>query len=846
MVISALAFVSGISILFQLSVLPAASYLWLLLLALIVAFALLVLVKRRSMQPATGYFASISPVCRQFVSSPAGIAITFLLAGFVYAWLYTHMLVRQRLPDNLFNRDVLIQGEVVAAPEHDGRRMRFLFRVSQVEAPEIDAQSKTQLESPRRAQLETRDSPAELSATNNAVAGLQSLVRLNWYGDDSPSLRDGDRLQLVVKLRKPSGFLNPGGFDYEKWLFQHRIVATGYVRDSDKALASWQHNHALQRGAGSFSFASARAWLTERVRMAAAEHSQRGVMLALAVGDRSDIDADQWQRFITTGTNHLLAISGLHITLVATAAGLLFRLLWLQSKLLHRIPRQTLVICAASAAAFIYAAMAGFAIPTQRALIMFMVLAVFVLTQRHHKRLTALSVALILVTIWNPLSVLSAGFWMSFCAVAILYLIYSSAPREGFKPKLLALLRGHLLITLGLYPATVLLFQQASLVSPIANFISVPLIGLVVTPAVFICTLVATVSVRFAAILLAPVDWLLNVMSAYLGVIATLPLAIVSTGKVTLPVLLMVIIGVLLAIMPGKAGIRWLLLPLITPLVFARSGSPDAGSYRVTFLDVGQGSAVVVRTATRVLVYDTGAQFSTSFNAADAVIIPYLRSQRIDKLDAVVVSHSDNDHSGGVDELIAEIAVDQLWHSQPLATFINPAPAVDSHWCESGVAWHWDNVHFEFLHPPANFNGSDNNLSCVLRITAASGERTVLTGDIEQEAEQMLLSSIGQVELLMAPHHGSLTSSSADFLHVTRPKYVVYTVGYNNRFGFPRPEVAQRYQAAGALQISTAASGATTFAVGNGAIEMRRYRVDRQKIWHREADDVFAMTATLP
>ena len=817
MVVNSLALVAGISLLFRFTALPTSGHVVLLVSGSLLTLALLYFLIQR---PAKHGWCTIGPQPQSITSG--FIPFVFVLIGFVYSWFYTQLLMQQRLPDTVFNRDITIHGRVAGSSERDGRRLRFLFRVTQVDA----ATSGT------------------LSADDH-LSGLRSLVRLNWYGDDSPMLRDGDRLQLVVKLRQPSGFLNPGGFDYEKWLFQNHIMATGYVREADKARASWSHHRSLQQSHLRPSFASIRAWLTERIRLAASGYQQHGVILALAVGDRTDIEPGQWQRFIATGTNHLLAISGLHITLVATAAGLLFRLLWLQSKLLRRFRRQSVVITAALVGAFVYSAMAGFSIPTQRALIMYVVLAVFILAQRHHKRLAALSIALVAVTLWNPLSVLSAGFWMSFCAVAILYLVYSSAPRQGFWQKLSGVLRGHLFITLGLYPATVLLFQQASLVAPVANFVCVPLVGLVITPAVFLSALTSTVSVELAALLLYPVDWLLGVMSAYLGFLATLPLAIVSTGQVSIPILSLVVVAVLLAIMPYRPGVRWLLVPLLLPLIFSRSDNPEAGSYRVTFLDVGQGSAVIVRTANRVLVYDTGAQFSASFNAADAVIIPYLRSHRIDTLDALVVSHSDNDHSGGVDELLEHLHVDKLWHSQPLVTFMDSVPEVDNAGCESGIAWHWDDVRFEFLHPPPNFNASDNNLSCVLRITSASGERTLLTGDIEREAEALLLSIAGPADILMVPHHGSLTSSSIDFVGATRPKFAVYTVGHNNRFGFPKPEVIQRYHSVGTRQISTSASGASTFLVGNGVIKVGRYRVDRQKIWNREADDVSAMTATL-
>jgi len=335
---------------------------------------------------------------------------------------------------------------------------------------------------------------------------------------------------------------------------------------------------------------------------------------------------------------------------------------------------------------------------------------------------------------------------------------------------------------------------------------------------------------------------------------ANWPLAIFRTGQIGWPVLTLAGLSVLLALTPLKVRLRWLLAPLLLPLVLSVSNRPEPGSYRVTFLDVGQGTSVVVQTHSRVLVYDTGAQFSSSFNAADAVVIPYLQSLRIATIDSLIVSHSDNDHSGGVDELLAQMTVDKLWLSQPLPALTREAVKgavtgtdtrgvpVESRWCVAGAEWNWDEVQFEFLHPPAGYRGSDNNLSCVLQITSASGKRTLLPGDIEREAEAVVLASIDKIDILMAPHHGSLTSSSPPFVASAKPAFVVYSAGYANRFGFPRAEIVSRYHSAGATQLNTADSGAVSFLVGDGPLRYSRFRADNQKIWSRRVGDLPALT----
>jgi len=355
----------------------------------------------------------------------------------------------------------------------------------------------------------------------------------------------------------------------------------------------------------------------------------RGVVLALTVGDRSLINDDHWDSFIATGTNHLLAISGLHISLVAGFVALMARLLWQLAPQIIPVGKQTFALLAALLAASCYSAMAGFTVPTVRALTMFIVLAVLFMTQRHQRRTHSLAIALMVVCLCDPLSVLSAGFWMSFAAVAVLYLVFCDTRKQGRSSLPWRLLRGHVLISVGLYPLTILFFQQASLVSPVANLIVTPVVAMLVTPMVFFASLVALLSVPLSAMILLIANHLLEFSISVLVFLSSWPWALIKVGGIGYAGLLLSAFASVILLIPVRIYTSVICLVLVLPLFFPRTAKLDDQSYAVTFLDVGQGTSVVVRTRNHVLVYDTGDQFSKTFSAADAVIIPYLQSLHI-------------------------------------------------------------------------------------------------------------------------------------------------------------------------------------------------------------------------
>lgn len=722
--------------------------------------------------------------------------MAIFVGGFVYGCITARDYISQRLPADLLGVEVEITATIVSLPHRDERRLRFL---SELESIRPLKQSKS--------------------------ITWDGRIRLSWYGSAAPDLMAGDKVRLVVKLKSPSGFMNPGGFDLEQWMAQKKIIATGYVRSKSFDVSK----SVISRAWAPVS--SMRNLVQQKLLNASDGLDSLGVILALAVGDRSGISKIQWDSFIATGTNHLLAISGLHISLVAGVFALAVRGLWRYTSLSRRSTRSGCALVVGLLAAFCYSAMAGFSVPTLRALMMFVVLVFLIMARRHQRRTQSLAVALTIVSLLDPLSVMSPGFWMSFAAVAVLYIVFSNAQGKGFYACAQRLMRGHVLISIGLYPLTLLFFGQASLIAPFANLLVTPLVGMLVTPLVFLSALLVFLSESMAATVLVVADFLLQFAFSLLAYLSGLPFALVKLAGLSSSVLVLASCSAVLMLVPLSNSLRLLSWFMLLPLVFASAKrNLDAGAYEVIFLDVGQGTSVVVLTARHTLVYDTGDQFSTRFNAADAVIVPYLHSRSISSIDRLVVSHADRDHAGGADDLLQSLQVSSLMMSDRLPQ-LPDEPYVR---CSAGDSWVWDEVSFVILHPQLEAAGSKNDRSCVLSITSAGGT-TLLPGDIEASGEYQLLQSglLQPADIMLSPHHGSATSSGSGFINAVQPEYVIHSTGYKNRFGFPKQEVTRRYSAIGAAQFNTAETGAIEFLVSDAGIEVSQYREQSRRWWHR-------------
>ncbi len=704
------------------------------------------------------------------------------LFGLAWALGFAAFRLHDALPEALERRDMTVEGEVLDVPDELDEGWRFGFRVDRVSAP----------------------------------AGVKTpqKIRLSWF-NTGVRLKAGERWRLRVRLKRPHGFLNPGGMDYELWLFSQNIRATGYVRED-----------AENRRVSESATFSPRAWrqsVFDKLESALRGREMAGIVTALTMGEENAISPQQWEVLRRTGTAHLVAISGSHISLVAGLVYFLAR--WAASRSgVMRFSPQTIAAAAACIAALLYSALADFAIPTQRALIMIFIVMAGIMAQRNVRPLPTLALALLAVTLYDPLAVLAAGFWLSYGAVALILLAVAGHLRpSGWW---MELWRINWATSLGLAPLLLFFFQQVSLVSPVANLLAVPTIGFVLTPLCLIGALLLGLYPRFGEwilrvteILLQQVWWLLQWLSDLHWAQWSHP----APPGWTLP---FAVAGVLLLLAPRGIPARWLGMILLVPAISFQPEVPARGKFRLTLLDVGQGLAAVVQTHERTLVFDAGARMSRNFDAGSAVVEPFLRQQGVNRIDVLVVSHGDNDHIGGAASLLRRFPVGLLYTSVP--SMLSGTPAEP---CRNGESWTWDGVRFDMLSPFGTL-GNENNNSCVLRVSSPAGS-ALLTGDIERAAERLLVEHYGvglRTDILIAPHHGSNTSSSETFLAEVKPSYVLIPVGYLNRYNFPNADVMRRYHAIGAKVLDSATAGAIT--VEPGEFPPRAYRQTDGRYWN--------------
>lgn len=719
--------------------------------------------------------------------------LALLLAALLAGLLWAAVVGQQRLADTLLSElegeDVVLVGQIVSLPERGTERSRFLLETEQLS---LDGQSY----------------PAP------------SLVRINWY-KGAPQLLPGQRWQLTVRMKRPRGMMNPGGFDYEQWLFQNGIRATGYVRASGD-------NRQLESSEMALPVERLRYHLKQRLEGVLAGKGRAGIIQALAIGERSGINDEEWALLLATGTNHLMAISGLHIGLVA---GLIY---FLMLRLWRLCPRCSLWLAAPRAAAIAailaavsYAALAGFAVPTQRAMLMLGLVMGALFWMRPIQPSRLLSLVLLAVLLHDPLVVLSPGFWLSFGAVALI--LYGMRGRLNPGGVWWRWGRVQWLVALGLAPLLLLLFGQAALVAPLANLIAVPWVGMLVVPLTLLGTVLLGLWETGGIALLQLAAWLTDLIWPLLSFLGeTVP----ALKQAAAPwwAYVLALPGVVWLLAPRGWPLRWAGVVPMLPLLLWQPPPLAPGEARFTLLDVGQGLAAVVETRNRVLVFDTGPRFRSGFNTGTAVVLPYLRQQGRESVDALIISHGDNDHIGGARAVAEKLPIARVLTSVP-----HKMSWVAHDLCRRGEQWQWDGVHFELLHPKKLVGqGRGNNDSCVLRVSAG-GHSVLLTGDIELEAERELVASYGEglhSDILVAPHHGSKTSSSERFVDAVAPRWVVLPLGYRNRYGFPHRSVSERYRGHGITMLDSSESGAISFLLGDGELVAKEYRREVQRYWH--------------
>jgi competence protein ComEC len=741
------------------------------------------------------------------------LVVALALASYASTSLRAQWRLADALPPALEGRDLVLTGVVVQMPRRAADGVRFTFAVEQ-------------------------------AMHAGAVVRVPERVSLGWYrggpGDDEglaatqapfEGLAAGQRWRFAARLGAPHGSLNPHGFDHELWLFEQGIRAVGSVRASAARPAE-----RLGVDAGA-PVERLRQWVRDSIERRVPDARAAGVLAALAVGDQAAIERSDWDLFRATGIAHLVSISGLHVTMFAWLASLLIGRAWrLSPRAMHVLPAAGAARWGGLAAAAGYALLAGWGVPAQRTVWMLAAAALLMqLGLRWPWTMVLLGVAGVVAAI-DPWALLQPGFWLSFVAVGLL-LASEPASRDAVAPAagpLAALgrvlrhgVRTQVIATLGLAPLTLVFFQQVSVVGFVANLVAIPLVTLLVTPLALLGVLLPP--------LWALAALLVQGLSALLGMLAAWPGAVWVAAAAPWWMQAAALAGAALLVMPLPWALRALALPLIVPLFAPPVERPAEGAMQVVVADVGQGSAVLVRTRSHALLHDTGAQYTRDSDAGTRVLLPLLRALGVTRLDLLMLSHRDSDHVGGAPALLAALDVRALSSSLEPGHALLAGPRAQQR-CEAGQAWVWDGVSFRVLHPRAEdygrANPKPNTLSCVLSVTDAQGRRLLLTGDLEAEQEARLVrddASALRSEVLLVPHHGSKTSSSPAFVEAVAPRVALVQAGYRNRFGHPAPEVLQRYAARGTRVLTTAACGAWVAASdGSSACERQRSR----RYWH--------------
>lgn len=649
---------------------------------------------------------------------------------------------------------------------------------------------------------------------------LSKVLRLSWK--QAPKLAMGEQWQLVVKPKPITSVLNQGGYNQQRSFLSRHIVMKGSVKSGIKI--------------GEAS--SLRSKIVKKLKPELAHFAHGDLMLALLLGDKSLIDSERWRSLRVSGSGHLIAISGLHLSVVTT--WVLFLSLFLLTRFKPSQSRKNILIAGlfSAVAAIFYAYLAGFSLPTQRALIMLLLLLTMGLMKRFSSPWERLLYALFFILLFDPLACMSAGFWLSFSALGIIFLTLSqwtrresaqeadTGPLLNVKNQFAMFWSVQWRLSLGLGLIQALLFGGISAYGLLFNLVLVPWFSLVVIPVSFLCFLVwagGQVFVIELTQIFTLIDLSLVPMSLGFGLIESLPGAWISVSGQTLACLIFFMLGLL---MFRGSQHRWrlvsisLCIPLVLSVLFGLVAPPQ-NEWRLHLLDVGQGLSAVIEKSGKALIYDTGAAYGTNFSYAERVILPFLRFRGLDSVDYLVLSHSDNDHAGGAKLLL---------ESFPHARVITDMPEYSQLNCRPKSLL-WQGLRLEILAPMVPEEG--NNGSCVLRVSDGN-HQLMLSGDIEKEAEALLLSSQHTLpsDVLVVPHHGSRTSSTVAFINRVSPQLVLFPAGFNNRYGFPKKEVVERYLSTGARVLVTGNEGQISVVFHHGEPSVSTYRGDLAPFWY--------------
>lgn len=711
------------------------------------------------------------------------------ISGFLWAEWQAHHLLSIKLDKNMEEKTILITGTIVTLPKVEEKIAHFEFELTNIEW-------------------------ADISIAKNM------RVKLSWYHPDIP-LNVGGRYQFYARLKRIHSCQNPGTFDQEAWYLQHGIRAQGYIVQN-------QQNQLLVNNRFTMPIQQLRQYLQYYIYKLLPASETAPWLMALMIGERSQIPPHHWDILRRTGTNHLMAIAGLHLGFIALITHFIFNKIWRWwPRGLLLIPAQQVAILGAVVSVLFYSALAGFSIPTQRASLMFIIFSYATFMKSSINPWQSWSLALFIIILIQPLSVLSEGFWLSFATLALL--IFHMRGRLAPQGMWWNWGRAQWIIGLGLIPFTIYFFHEFPLLSFVANLIAIPWLTFTILPFTFISTVLILIHPAWASCFLAFADKNLSLLWIFLTWVAKCPSFSWQQFYPTMNLLLASMIGSTLLLLPHRTPGRIMGLFWMLPLWFYSPQLPKNGELWLTLLDVGQGLSVVVQTKHHMLLYDTGPKYSEQFNMGKHVVVPFLRSIKTNNIDMLVISHGDNDHIGGASSVMEAFNVNEIKTSvTERFKFKNTSL------CLEKEKWQWDNINFEFLYPDKSNLNLGNDSSCVLLIDNGT-QQILLSGDIEKWAERRMLkkNKLSPTAILVAPHHGSKTSGLRKFMETLRPQIVLYAVGYRNRYHFPHPSVVKSYKQIESQQLDTSTSGAIQIKLSQkeASIKPESFRNQHHHYW---------------
>ena len=658
-------------------------------------------------------------------------------------------------------------------------------------------------------------------------------LRLSWK-DSVVQLKQGQEWQLNVKIKPAHGYANSATFSYQTWLRAKNIHATGYVKNKGNALLEVTSSY--------------RQSLISQYRQLLPASELTSLLMALSFGERQDISQPQWQILNITGTQHLIAISGLHLGLVASFVYLFARLVFFFAgtslkiiprlntkhidKIFNHINTHYVALIISGCVAILYAYFAGFAIPTLRALTMLLVFIYLKLQGIYITKVRMILIVLALIIVFMPFSLVSASFWLSFYAVSVIFWMLWRFPLWFTSDnKILKWLKGIVFLQLGIcflmMPIVAMISNQLTLVSFLANLISVPWMSVTAIPLCLlavICLIVTPASVEIftdLALKSIEINW------QYLSLLSELDWSLISISVENLLIVITSMMTLVALRLFSTMRVYSVIGAGVVLLIIMDEQFEKYKPWQVTVLDVGQGLAIVIERNNRAILYDTGASYSSGFSLAKSVVIPYLKGRGINKLDYLILSHQDNDHAGGIEDISGALTIGkQIDNFSSLTNKLS---------CQQGEYLSWRGLTVEFLWPDvktSNFTQlTTNDSSCVIRISDEHNS-VLLTGDISSKIERKIahLTQL-DVDIVIAPHHGSKTSSSNALINAVSPEIAVFSSGYLNHWRMPHHEVLARYQRRGIKTLNTAEEGMITFSFDNSGYQISRFRQQHWPFW---------------